>query len=36
METATTEARLTLELLEQLENIIKEEWHADKDEPIRR
>ncbi|KAF5416811.1 MAG: hypothetical protein C5S48_01790 [Candidatus Methanogaster sp.] len=36
METVTMEARLTLKLLEELESLIKEEWRANKSEPIKR
>ena len=35
METITTEAKLTPKLLEELENIVKEGWHADRSEAIR-
>jgi len=34
METITTEAKLTPRLLEELENIIEEEWYTDRSEAI--
>jgi len=36
METVMTEAKSMLKLPEDLENLIKKEWHADKSKPIRR